>query len=1470
MKKLACFTLLLLLTGILAVAQNVPTCNSFDATGVPIYSTAGYPDTTGTTACTDFFGVANYANSPLPVGPVDISATGFTVMNGGSGYSTPTVTIDDFYATPGATGAGGCTATVTGGVITGITCTTAGSGYRAPVVTITDATGSGAMVLAKLASATSGGMRKFVSTDLLPDLKGTIPTADTATFSGSDFYVIGLVQYQTQMHADLPLTTVRGYCQLANSAATTCTPSYLGPVIVAQKNRPVRILFKNLLPPGSGGNLFIPADTTYMGMGNDPNGVAYTQNRAVVHLHGGATPWISDGTPHQWTVPEGESLTVPQRGPSVRFVPDMWFDAGGNLIASCAGQTTCAVSGATNDPGQGNLTYYWTNQQGGRLMFYHDHAYGTTRLNVYAGMAAGYLIVDPAEEDALAAATAPGTINSTSPDLAHLIPLVIQDKTFVPTADQLAGEDPTWTATPGGGTIFGSVNLGDLWLNHVYPPNQNPNDLSGANAFGRWDYGAWFFPPQNTLTAANPPTAITIPCTSAAFPNQLLAPTTANPVGGCPIIMNPSGTPESFMDTPVVNGKAYPVLHVAPEAYRFRILSVGNDRSLNLSLFLACGSGTFSVAATNCAAPGALGTEVPMVPAVQGGPGTTGYVYPDQLDGRLGGVPDSTAVGPAWVQIGSEGGVLPNVAVIPPTPIGYEYNRRSITVTNVSSHGLLLGPAERADAIVDFSAYSGKTLIMYNDSPAPIPAFDTRIDYFTGDPDQVQQGGAPTTLPGYGPNTRTIMQIVVDGTPTSTTTFNLTALQGALPGIFATSTAPLPAIVPEPTYPVASGGNSTTATYGRIQDNTITYTPVGTTSPTTYTYDQKAIQELFTLDYGRMNATLGVELPFTNFITQTTIPYGYVDWPTEILQDGQTQIWKLTHNGVDTHFIHFHLFNVQVINRIGWDGAVKPPDANELGWKETVRMNPLEDIVFALKPIKPDLPWPIPDSVRPNDVTAPTGQLDMAISGLDPASGNATITTVNQDVNFGWEYVWHCHILGHEENDMMRPIIFQAAPPAPSDLVVTNAVSPITGVVLTWIDHSASETGFTVQRAVNDPNFVAPQSIPVGASTPNTAFGGTITYNDPAPPAGTLYYRVQAFDDFSPASPLSAPWAPLVMTSGWSNTALIGALPNAGLNPTSLTFGSVLLLSTSGTQTATLSNSGAVPLGIISIGFTGLNPGDFLVVNTSTCGTSLAANSSCTIDVAFRPTALGLRAAVLTVNSNDPSHPTLGVSVTGTGIGPVAVLSPTVVPFGNQLVGTTSATNTLTLSNAGSAGSTLTINSIGLTGANPGDFAIAGNTCGASLTQNANCTITLTFKPTAIGARSAGLTVTSSDPVNPTVTSQLTGTGTAPVAVVSPTSLAFGNQKQQKTSTPLTVTLSNTGTAPLTINSIVIGGTNAGDFAISSNTCGASLAAGSNCTLNVTFRPAKKGARSATLTFTDNSNAIANSTQNVALSGTGQ
>ena len=113
--------------------------------------------------------------------------------------------------------------------------------------------------------------------------------------------------------------------------------------------------------------------------GNTPKPTGcFTENRATLHLHGGVTPWISDGTPHQWITPAGENTDYP-KGVSVSNVPDM------------------------PDPGPGAQTFFYTNQQSARLMFYHDHAWGITRLNVYAGEAAGYLVTDATETELIAA-----------------------------------------------------------------------------------------------------------------------------------------------------------------------------------------------------------------------------------------------------------------------------------------------------------------------------------------------------------------------------------------------------------------------------------------------------------------------------------------------------------------------------------------------------------------------------------------------------------------------------------------------------------------------------------------------------------------------------------------------------------------------------------------------------------------------------------------------------------------------------------------------------------------------------------------------------------------------------------------------------------------------------------------------------------------------------------------------------------
>ena len=1019
------------------------------------------------------------------------------------------------------------------------------------------------------ASSLTGGMRKFV--DGLPGLgagaansRGQyIPVAvpDTTTYPGSDYYEIGLVQYREQMHADLPPTLLRGYVQLSTgvvpgeqaplsnvmldgtsvaiSGYTGVTPPhYLGPTIVANKDRPVRILFRNLLPTGVGGDLFIPVDTTVMGAGPGPNisgameadpqnpecGVwpklvnattgntdCFTENRATLHLHGGLNPWISDGTPHQWITPAGDNAAYP-KGVSVKNVPDM------------------------PDPGPGAMTFFYTNQQSARLMFYHDHAWGITRLNVYAGEAAGYLITDAAEQALVNNGTLP----------ADQIPLIIQDKTFVPDQAQLELQDPTWDMARWGGK-------GNLWVPHVYMPAQNPGDASGVNAFGRWAYGPWFWPPTTAINYG----PIANPYYDAnCNPDAQWCEPPLNP--GVP---NISMGMEAFNDTPVVNGVAYPTLTLDPKPYRLRILSAANDRFFNLSFYTAVDANGVPCDASNPnPAPEATGvacTEVALNPAeVAAALDDPAGVFPTPLGNE----------GPSWVQIGTEGGFLPAPVVIPPQPITWVTDPTVFNAGNVDKHSLLLGPAERADVVVDFSQYAGQTLILYNDAPAAFPARDPRYDYYTGNPDLTSSGGAPSTLPGYGPNTRTVMQIkIAPAAPASA--FNLANLEAAFAhkpdgsGVFESSQHPI--IVGQAAYNSAYGtsftANGALAGLVQIFDTSFSFTTLlGNTL--TFPLQPKQIQdemgEAFDPDYGRMSGFLGLEKPGANAGVQNMILYPYINPATEIVDgielppgaeltpiasanDG-TQIWKITHNGVDTHPVHFHLFDVQVINRVGWDGIIRRPDANELGWKDTVRISPLEDTIVAMRPVLPKAPFGLPDSNRPLNPMMPLG-FTGGFNNVDANGDPLPTPIVNQVVSFGWEYVWHCHILSHEEMDMMRPlsaIAARALPATPGLLVTGNAGSPIAlqwtdGTLvstdwMSWGDASA-EVGYRIERATGNGAF----------GVIGTALANATTFTDNTTAAGVAYqYRVVAFN--------AAGDSP-------SNVAVVGVIAQPPVAPSNLT-----------------------------------------------------------------------------------------------------------------------------------------------------------------------------------------------------------------------------------------------------------------------------------------------------------------------------
>jgi len=222
------------------------------------------------------------------------------------------------------------------------------------------------------------------------------------------------------------------------------------------------------------------------------------------------------------------------------------------------------------------------------------------------------------------------------------------------------------------------------------------------------------------------------------------------------------------------------------------------------------------------------------------------------------------------------------------------------------------------------------------------------------------------------------------------------------------------------------------------------------------------------------------------------------------------------------------------------------------------------------------------------------------------------------------------------------------------------------------------------------------------------------------------------------------------------------------------------------------------------------------------------------------------------------------ITVTPPGGGtPVVTLSPNKLTFASQNVGTTSGAQSVTLTNTGTG--SLTMKGIAIGGANPGDFAQT-NTCGASLAAAAHCSISMMFKPTAAGSRSAAVNITDNAAGSPQSIT-LTGTGLGvPAVTLGSSKLTFASQTIGITTAAQSVTLTNSGTGPLTIASIAIGGADKGDFA-QTNTCGASLAAAAHCSISVTFKPTAAGSRSAAVNITDNA---AGSPQSVALSGTGK
>ncbi len=331
-------------------------------------------------------------------------------------------------------------------------------------------------------------------------------------------------------------------------------------------------------------------------------------------------------------------------------------------------------------------------------------------------------------------------------------------------------------------------------------------------------------------------------------------------------------------------------------------------------------------------------------------------------------------------------------------------------------------------------------------------------------------------------------------------------------------------------------------------------------------------------------------------------------------------------------------------------------------------------------------------------------------------------------------------------------------------------------------------------------------------------------------------------------------------TGGSSTIALNGtATPTpaaATVEPATLTF-TQQVGSTSVAQTATLTNSGGSPLTINAIALAGTSMAEYAIATGGTCaaGTVVNGGASCTVPIIFTPSALGVRNATLSI-THSASANALAVTLNGSGVStpqPSVSLSTNALTFAAQAVGMSSATQTVTLTNSGQAA--LSLSAITLGGSAAGDFTRSG-TCapGTPLAAGANCTLQLAFAPTAVGARSAVLTI-ASNAANGAAVVNLSGTGEQVAMSISPTSAAL-QAVVGAMSAPVQAVISNSGQSALTVTAVTV----EGPFVLSggTNACSAppiSLAAGQSCNLFVAFQPAAEGLANGAVLIASNAGA---------------
>jgi FtsP/CotA-like multicopper oxidase with cupredoxin domain len=611
----------------------------------------------------------------------------------------------------------------------------------------------------------------------------------------------------------------------------------------------------------------------------------------VVHVHGGHNNPQSDGYTEAWYLPDptGSNFNC-TNNPAVAANPQNpnTYVCGGSLI----NQLGVVTNPAPNAAGFANFTY--DNDQPSTTIWYHDHALGMTRSNVYAGPAGFFLIRQPSGgEDGLVAGVLPGPAPVRGQDVLSLnipgnpvrssireIPIAVQDRSFNADGSLFYPADRAFFEGLGDG--FGNIE-----------GQYNGNAAAGLNVD--------FIP---------------------------------SPTSDMPPIWNP----EAFFNTMVVNGSTWPELQVAPAQYRFRLLNGCNSRFINLALIV-----TDPVTGAQTTVNRTVWDDTTVPP-------TASTVPVNEL---------------SFFQIGTEQSILPQVVKVETgaaTQLPGDGTIPAPVAAPAPQQALLMGNAERPDVIVDFRGLPDGTVVRVIN---------------TG-PDEPFGGFDPASVPADPATTGQVMQFVVNSALLgSSPTDELRAPDGTLQNPLTRATPPEslvlgPADNPLPNTQIlrrlALLEEESALVCVTIDGVTGEITQVPGDIPPCVTPEAEA--------FAPLAAVLGT-------VNQGGVPTVQL-WSDPISTNpalGATEAWQLQNFSADAHPVHLHLVKFNVLGRealgggpsVGGDPLNGGINAWENGWK---------DVVISY----------------PGEATTVAATFD--IPGL---------------------YVWHCHIVEHEDNEMMVP-----------------------------------------------------------------------------------------------------------------------------------------------------------------------------------------------------------------------------------------------------------------------------------------------------------------------------------------------------------------------------------------------------------------------------------------------------------------